>query len=473
MISLFFLFLSDAKINRAAEAIYSLKNRNMAKSKAKKIFVLDTSVILYNHDAINSFEDNDVAIPITVLEELDNFKKGNDTKNFQAREFIRIMDALSDAGTLTKWQKIGGDKKGKFKVVMETSSNGNVDAEKVYGFHKADHKILNVAIALQNEFPRRPVIMVTKDINLRIKAKALNIKAEDFQTGKILNVDSLYTGKSRIDDVDSSIIDAIYQNGYCDRQDLNIEDVKPHQYFILKSNKSSVLGYYNPILDRIERIDKQPIHRILPRNAEQVFAFHALLNPEVKLVSLQGIAGTGKTLLALAAALEQRRDFKQVFLSRPIVPLSNKDIGFLPGDAKEKITPYMEPLYDNLKFIRNQYSERDKEYQNIKAALENEKIVISPLAYIRGRSISNVFFIVDEAQNLTPHEVKTVITRAGEGTKIVFTGDIYQIDTPYLDSQSNGLSYLIDKIQGHALYSHVQLEKGERSDLANLANEML
>jgi PhoH-like ATPase len=315
--------------------------------------------------------------------------------------------------------------------------------------------------------------MVTKDINLRIKAKALNIMAEDFQTGKIKNVDSLYTGKARLENIDSGVIDLIYQNGYCDKNDLGYKDMRPHQYFILKSNKNSVLGYYNPVLDRIERIDKQPIHRIMPRNAEQVFALHALLNPEVKLVSLQGIAGTGKTLLALAAALEQRREFKQVYLSRPIVPLSNKDIGFLPGDAQEKINPYMEPLYDNLKFIRNQYSERDREYQNIKAALENEKIIISPLAYIRGRSISNVFFIVDEAQNLTPHEIKTVITRAGENTKIVFTGDIYQIDTPYLDSQSNGLSYLIDKIQGHNLYSHIQLEKGERSDLANLANELL
>ncbi len=445
----------------------------MTKSKIKKIFVLDTSVILYSHDAISSFEDNDVAIPITVLEELDNFKKGNDSKNFQAREFIRIMDSLSETGTLQKWQKIGGDQKGRFKVVMDTSSQDHIDAEKIYGAHKADHKILNVALALQKEFPKRPVIMVTKDINLRLKAKALNIIAEDFQTGKIQNVDSLYTGKALLEDIDPAVIDKIYKNGFCEVDDLNLEDIRPHQYFILKSNKSSVLGYFNPIYNRIERIDKQPIHRILPRNAEQVFALHALLNPEVKLVTLQGIAGTGKTLLALAAALEQRREFKQVYLSRPIVPLSNKDIGFLPGDAKEKIDPYMEPLYDNLKFIRNQYSEHDKEYQNIKAALENEKIVISPLAYIRGRSISNVFFIVDEAQNLTPHEVKTIITRAGEGTKIVFTGDIYQIDTPYLDSQSNGLSYLIDKIKSHPLYSHVQLEKGERSELANLANEML
>jgi PhoH-like ATPase len=445
----------------------------MPPAKPKKIFIIDTSVILYSHDAIYSFEDNDIAIPITVLEELDNFKKGNDTKNFQAREFIRIMDTLSATKTLTKWQSLGGIKRGKFKVVMETSSDADLDAEHIYGGNKADHKILNVAIRLKKEYPKRPVIMVTKDINLRIKAKALNILAEDFQTGKIKNVDALYTGKARIENIDSAVIDGIYKDGFCAPADLNFNDIKPHQYFILKSNKSSALGYFNPILNRIERIDKQPVHRIMPRNAEQVFALHALLNPEVKLVSLQGIAGTGKTLLALAGALEQRRDFKQVYLSRPIVPLSNKDIGYLPGDALEKINPYMEPLYDNLKFIRNQYSEHDKEYQNIKAAQENEKIIISPLAYIRGRSISNVFFIVDEAQNLTPHEVKTVITRAGEHTKIVFTGDIYQIDTPYLDSQSNGLSYLIDKIQGHELYSHIQLEKGERSDLANLANELL
>jgi len=193
----------------------------------------------------------------------------------------------------------------------------------------------------------------------------------------------------------------------------------------------------------------------------------------VKLVTLQGIAGTGKTLLALAGALEQRRNFKQIYLARPIVPLSNKDIGYLPGDIKSKLNPYMEPLWDNLKFIQNQYNEKDKEYKVIADSVENEKLMITPLAYIRGRSISNVCFIVDEAQNLTPHEVKTIITRAGENTKIIFTGDIFQIDTPYLDSQSNGLSTLIDRIKNHPLYAHVRLEKGERSELANLANELL
>ncbi|MBN1651966.1 MAG: PhoH family protein [Bacteroidales bacterium] len=442
-------------------------------AKLKKIFVLDTSVILYNHNAIKSFEDNDVAIPITVLEELDNFKKGNDSKNFEAREFIRIMDSLSEKGTLQKWQRLDGPKFGKFKVVIDAHVKSGLDAEKVYGTEKADHRILNVAVSLQEEFPERPVIMVTKDINLRIKAKALGIAAEDFETGKIKNVDSLYTGTAVLENVSAEVIDRMYQEGYCLATDLKIEKPIPNQYFILKSGRNSILGYYNPIDDRIEHIGKQPVHRIIPRNAEQVFAAHALLNPEVKLVTISGVAGTGKTLLALAAALEQRREFKQVYLARPIVPLSNKDIGFLPGDAMEKVRPYMEPLYDNLKFIKSQFGERDKEFQNINAAVENEKLVISPLAYIRGRSLSNIFFIVDEAQNLTPHEVKTIITRAGEGTKIVFTGDIFQIDTPYLDSQSNGLSYLIDKIKAHSIYAHIRLEKGERSELANLANELL
>jgi PhoH-like ATPase len=256
-------------------------------------------------------------------------------------------------------------------------------------------------------------------------------------------------------------------------EDIGIDNPIPNHYFIIKNGRSSALAFYDPIMERINRVEKVSAYRITPRNAEQVFALHAIINPKIKLVTLQGIAGTGKTLLALAGALEQKRNFKQIYLARPIVPLSNKDIGYLPGDIKSKLNPYMEPLWDNLKFIQNQYNENDKEYKKIADAIDSEKLVITPLAYIRGRSISNVCFIVDEAQNLTPHEVKTIITRAGENTKIIFTGDIYQIDTPYLDSQSNGLSYLIDKIKHHDIYAHIRLEKGERSVLANLANELL
>ncbi len=439
--------------------------------KAGKIFVLDTSVILYNHNAFLSFEENDVAIPITVLEELDNFKKGNDTKNFEAREFIRYMDKISGKSAMTNWRRINGPDKGRFRVVM--NENSKKDARKVFGDNKPDHRILNAALKLKEDHPDKKVILVSKDINLRLKAKSLNLNAEDFETGKIQNIDELYTGKSQINNVNPDVIDKLYNDGFCSIDDLNIEKPNPNHYFILKSESSSALAFFNPITERIERVGKQPVSRIMPRNAEQVFALHALLNPEVKLVTLQGVAGTGKTLLALAGAWEQRRNFKQIYLSRPIVPLSNKDIGYLPGDITSKINPYMEPLWDNLKFIQNQFGEQDKEYKRISDAIENEKLLITPLTYIRGRSISNIYFIVDEAQNLTPHEIKTIITRAGENTKIVFTGDIYQIDTPYLDSQSNGLSMLIDRINHKGLYAHVQLEKGERSELANLANELL
>ncbi len=445
--------------------------KTASKAKQKKIFVLDTSVILYNHNAINSFDDNDVAIPITVLEELDNFKKGNDNINFEAREFIRIIDKLSDKRTLSRWITLPKSKGGKFKVIMNEKSD--LDARIVFGDNKADHRILNAALSLTQEFKDRKVILVSKDVNLRLKAKSLNLAAEDFLTGKVKDLEGLYTGKTTIEGLPSKVIDAIYQNGWCDPKEIGVDNPIPNHYFILKNTKNSALGFYNQATGRIERIDKRPAYRIMPRNAEQVFALHAIMNPDVKLVTLQGVAGTGKTLLALAGAMEQRRDFKQIYLARPIIPLSNKEIGYLPGDIKEKIGPYMEPLYDNLKFIQSQYGEKDKEAKVVSDSLQNEKLVVTPLAYIRGRSISNVFFIVDEAQNLTPHEVKTIITRAGENTKIVFTGDIYQIDTPYLDAQSNGLSYLIDKIKHHPLYAHVRLEKGERSELANLANDLL
>jgi PhoH-like ATPase len=444
------------------------------KDKEKKVFVLDTSVIIYEHNSILNFDEHDIGIPITVLEELDNFKKGNDTKNFEAREFIRLIDKLAKNQMLHQWNPINGKGKGNFRVLMDTGGNGLVDANKVFNEDKADHRILNSALLLQKEEKGRKVILVSKDINLRLKAKALGLQAEDYTTGKIQNISSLHTGNTIVEEVDPNVINLIYEKGYCPPEDVLGKD-KPmkNHYYILKSGKKSVLAFFNSAIGMVEQVEKKNAYGIKPRNAEQAFAIHAVLKPEIKLVSMQGVAGTGKTLIALAAALEQKREYKQIYLARPIVPLSNKDIGFLPGDIKSKLNPYMEPLWDNLKFIQNQYSESDKEYSKIAEMVTNEKLVITPLAYIRGRSLSNICFIVDEAQNLTPHEVKTIITRAGENTKIIFTGDIHQIDTPYLDSQSNGLSYLIDRLKNHELYAHITLEKGERSELANLANELL
>jgi len=445
----------------------------MAKAKKeKKVFVLDTSVIIYSHDSIMNFAEHDVAIPITVLEELDQFKKGNDTKNFEAREFIRMIDKLADGRSLSDWIPLNGKSKGVFKVLMPRKESKNDNP--IFLEDIPDHKILGSAVQLQEELKDKTVILVTKDINLRLKAKSCGLRSEDYQTGKVKDVSDLHSGKQQVETVSSDTINQLYDTFHCDPKDV-LGKKKPmnNTFYILKSNKNSALGYYNSVTDQIDKVDKISAYGIKPKNAEQAFAIHALLNPEIKLMTLQGVAGTGKTLIALASALEQRKNFKQIYLARPIVPLSNKDIGYLPGDVKSKLNPYMEPLWDNLKYIQNQYQEHEREFINITDMVNKEKLMIQPLAYIRGRSLSNIYFIVDEAQNLTPHEVKTIITRAGENTKIVFTGDVNQIDTPYLDSQSNGLSYLIDKVKGHELYAHVTLEKGERSELANLANDVL
>jgi PhoH-like ATPase len=440
--------------------------------KGKKIFVLDTSVIIYDHSAARNFKEHDVVIPITVLEELDNFKKGNDIKNFAAREFIRYIDELSETNTLQDWVKIKGKKFGKLKVEM--GQKAAIDAVKIFGDAKGDHKILNTALYTAEQYPEHKVILVTKDINLRIKAKSLKLNAEDYQSGKIQDISDLYTGSSEVMIDNPSLIDKLYAEGFCTKKDLlgGITPI-PNHFYLLKHSTKTALTYYNPHEDSIKLVNKVNAFGIKPQNAEQTFALDAILNPSIKLVSIQGMAGTGKTLLSLAGALEQRRSFQQIYLARPIVPLSNKDLGFLPGDINSKLNPYMEPLWDNLKYIKSQFNEHGNELKQIADMIQHEKLVMCPLAFIRGRSLSNVFFIIDEAQNLTPHEVKTIISRAGENTKIIFTGDIYQIDTPYLDSQSNGLSYIIDKLKGQKLYAHITLQKGERSELANLANEYL
>ncbi len=439
--------------------------------KKKKIYVLDTSVLLHDHQAINNFGENNVAIPITVLEELDKFKVGNDSKNFSAREVIRFIDKLSIDASLQEWISLGS-KQGNFKIALENNPR-EVNAEYVYSVGKNDHKIINSALFLKETEPKFEVKLVTKDINMRIKAKALGIAAEDYATGKVNTTDLDKPGTYTIDNVDSEIIRQIFTHGKIAENDVLGEKKIPNGYYILKNGKTSSLAVYNQATDHIERIEKEFVYGIKPKNAEQAFAFNALLNSNVRLVALQGVAGTGKTLLALASALEQAKSYQQIILARPIVPLSNKEIGFLPGDANDKISPYMEPLWDNLKYIKSQFGENEKKHRAIIEMEQQGKIVIIPLAFIRGRSLSNILFIVDEAQNLTPHEIKTIITRAGENTKIIFTGDVHQIDTPYLDEHSNGLAYLIDKLKGQPLFAHVKLERGERSDLANLANDLL
>lgn len=438
----------------------------------KKIFVLDTNVILHDYCCIYHFEDNDVVIPITVLEELDHFKKGNSLINFHAREFMREIDELSGHKLFNGGVRLRDDL-GLLKVSIGKPFSEEMELS--FSEKTADHRILAIADYYKNTNPDRKVVLVTQDINFRMKAKSLGIFAEDYETGKITNIEKLETEAQVFDNIDDALVSKLYQTSDgIPQSEFNFPaEPAANEYFILQGPNSHALASYDKAKGVIRKVTKRTAYHINPRNAEQTFALDALMNPDVSLVTLMGKAGTGKTLLALAAALEQRRNFVQIMLARPIIPLSNRDLGYLPGDEKAKIGPYMQPLYDNLSVIKHQFSSNSKEYSRLEDMQKEEKLVITPLAYIRGRSLSKTFFIVDEAQNLTPHEVKTIITRAGEGTKIIFTGDIYQIDSPYLDKKSNGLSFLSDKMQGQEIFAHVNLAKGERSYLAELASDLL
>jgi len=433
-----------------------------------KIFVLDTNVILHDATCIHHFEDNEVVIPISVLEELDQFKRGNEQIHFNARDFLRSLDDLSTGSDDSELNK--GD--GKIRLVV--NHNWHPDVEASFQDDCPDHRIINCAYKLHIDNPNREIILVTKDTNMRLKSRSLGLSAEDYSRDAIEDVSQVYTGSRLVEDVGGDEIDTLYASYGIDVGDINsVIDPLPNENFILRNGQKSILATFDPFEKKVIRVDKPMAYGIKPRNAEQSFALHMLMDNRIQLVTLSGKAGTGKTLLALAAALELRSDFRQIFLARPIVPLSNRDLGFLPGDIQSKLDPYMQPLFDNLSVIRHQFKSNDKRSIKINEMLEHDKLLITPLAYIRGRSLQKAFFIVDEAQNLTPHEVKTVITRAGEGTKVIFTGDIYQIDHPYLDKRSNGLTYLISRMKGQEVFAHINLEKGERSELAELASNLL
>jgi PhoH-like ATPase len=447
----------------------------MKNKKAPKTFVLDTNVILHDSTSILQFQENDVVIPLTVIEELDRFKRGSQVINLNAREFARTIDSLTGTAIFNGGVSLG---KGKGKVRVGFSRGISSEIRELFTEDNPDHRILSVAMDfVKRQKDPASVILVTKDVNLRMKAKALGIHAEDYTTERIKSVDELYSGKEVVEDFDDDLIIKLFQTPFEIEAKKILKKLRsqpiPNKYYIFRNPNRSVLACLDKEMEFFRKVDKNTIYGIKPRNAEQTFAVEALTNNDVPLVSLTGKAGTGKTLLALASALNVRKNYRQIYVARPIVPLSNKDIGFLPGDVQSKIEPYMQPLWDNLRVIQDQFSESDKQHQAINSMIKDNKLVIEALSYIRGRSLQRIFFIVDEAQNLTPHEIKTIITRVGEGSKIVFTGDIYQIDHPYLDSQSNGLSYLIDQFMGQKLYAHINLEKGERSVLAELAANLL
>ena len=436
----------------------------------KKNFVLDTNVLLHDHKCIFNFEENDIFIPIIVLEELDKFKKGNEEINYNAREFARQLDKYTDKDFFEKGAQLGPDL-GRLSIIVNCSLNKRV--KEAFHEDKPDHRILSAAIEVAEQHKDMRTIFVTKDINLRMKARALGIETEDYTNDKVKAIDLFENEHRTITDVSPDVIDAIYSS----KSGIPVEQIgtklRTNECFILDSGNSSVLARYVTADGIVRKVTKEKNFGIEPRNAEQAFAFDLLNDDRIKLLAITGKAGTGKTLLALAGALKQHGLYKQILLARPIVSLSNKDLGFLPGDEKQKIAPYMQPLFDNLNVIKRQFSLDSNDYRALQEMQAGGNLVIEALAYIRGRSLSDTFCIIDEAQNLTPHEIKTIITRDAEGTKMVFTGDVYQIDSPYLDTQSNGLAYMIDRMQGQEIFGHVNLVKGERSKLSELASNLL
>lgn len=438
--------------------------------KQPKIFVLDTNVLLHDYRALRNFQDNDIVIPMVDLEEIDRFKKGNEQINFNAREIMRYLDKLSEQGLFQGGVSLGKGM-GTLKVVLGKGLTKEMQEASMADI--PDHRILAVALDMQREHPERQVRLVTKDVNLRMKAKSLGMPAEDYLNDKAPEESDYVKRKLGRVKVADKVIARLYERP----EGISAAElkVKPafNEYFELTGPDAHLPVMYNAITKNVVKVEQLKVTGISPRNDEQACALDALMRPDIQLVALTGVAGTGKTLLALAAALAQINDYKSILLSRPVIPLQNQDMGFLPGDANEKLAPYMLPLYDNLAVIKNKTRISTQEYAQIEDMQKSGAFQITPLAYIRGRSLSDTYFIIDEAQNLTPHEIKTIITRAGEGTKLVFTGDIRQIDSPYLDSRSNGLSYLCDRMFGQEVFAHINLIRGERSQLAEIAGKLL
>ena len=442
-----------------------------------KIFVLDTNVILHDYRAIRRFQDNNIVIPVAVVEELDKFKKGNDALAYNARGFMREIDRITEGRSFGRdGLPIG---KGLGLIKVEPNRPFTKEFAQMFVDDIQDHRILATAMWVRDSNPGTFVALVTKDVNLRLKAKAAGMEVQDYLTDKV-EEQKIENSQKEVQtlSLSSELMQALCYGPETSIPRSEVSKERPAANRLYKcrwesGSEGSACARYDADKDRLVLVKSREAYGIRPRNDEQMMALDALLNPRTELVSLTGGAGTGKTLLALAAALEQEREYEQIVLSRPAVVLGNQELGFLPGDQKAKMSPFLQPLMDNLNVIKEQFRPSSKEALRIESMLTQQKLVIEPLAYIRGRSLGKCYFIIDEAQNLTPHEMKTIITRAGEGTKMVFTGDIFQIDQPYLDQWSNGLTHLGEKMAGQKLFQHIFLRKGERSALSELAAKLL
>ncbi len=434
----------------------------------KKTFVLDTNVILFDPMAINKFGENDVFIPLIVIEEVDRFKKDQNENGRNARHFSRLVDELRGNGPLSKGVELSNGGHLIISVDREVKDHHIIDLK------SNDNKILASALSLKDE--GLDVHLITKDINLRLKADVLDLAAEDYGK-KDVKLDELYTGQT-VWEVTASELNNYEKNRFLDLPDAKENGINPNEYMIVQekgNDRHRALGRYSHAKKGIVPLIplREGVWGIYPKNMEQQFALDALLNDEIKLVTLVGKAGTGKTLLAIAAGLEMtinQEKYSRLLVSRPIQPMG-KDLGFLPGDVNEKLGPWMQPIFDNMDFLFGQH--RGGGSSSYEDLINHGLLHIEPLTYIRGRSIPGQYLIVDEAQNLSPHEVKTIITRAGEGTKIILTGDCQQIDSPYLDEINNGLAYCVDRLRTEEIISHTILKAGERSALSEAASKLL
>jgi PhoH-like ATPase len=438
----------------------------------KKIYVLDTNVLLYDPQALSRFEDNSIIIPITVIEEIDRFKKDMNETGRNARQFSRQMDAYRKEGSLSKGVSLGNGGTLRIEIYEENVMKRLPPELRV---DRGDNRILAVAVDLMETKPTVPVILVTKDTNLRIKADALGLAAQDYESDKV-SIEDLFSGVASLE-VAAELIDRFYSQGWLELD----AGLLPNQFVTLTeaANHSHIaIGRFDAGSRRIvplRGVDKEGVWSLFPRNREQSFALDALLDDNVKIVTLVGKAGTGKTLLAIAAGLQKTAEenvYNRLLVSRPVFPMG-RDLGFLPGDIEEKLTPWMQPIFDNVELLLTGHEGEKRHTKGYKELMAMGILEIEPLTYIRGRSIPNQYMIVDEAQNLTPHEIKTIVTRAGEGTKIVLTGDPYQIDNPYVDAESNGLTYVVERLKEQTISGHITMTKGERSELAELAANLL
>ena len=455
------------------EKLVSFNSDNVPGVAMKKIYVLDTNVLLYDPQALSKFEDNAIIIPITVIEEIDRFKKDMNETGRNARQVSRIMDGFRKVGSLSKGVAL--ENGGTLRIeIYEEKVMRRLPPE--LREERGDNRILAVAVDLMETETNVPVILVTKDTNLRIKADALGLAAQEYESDKVA-IDDLFTGATSLE-VEADLIDRFHGQGWLE---FGAGLLLPNQFVTLTeaANPShSAIGRFDHGTGRIMPLrdgGKEGVWSLFPRNLEQSFALDALLDDNVKIVTLVGKAGTGKTLLAIAAGLHKTAEenvYNRLLVSRPVFPMG-RDLGFLPGDIEEKLTPWMQPIFDNVELLLTGHEGEKRHSKGYKELMAMGILEIEPLTYIRGRSIPNQYMIVDEAQNLTPHEIKTIVTRAGEGTKIVLTGDPYQIDNPYVDAESNGLTYVVERLKEQTISGHVTMMKGERSELAELAANLL